>query len=353
MKRRLCCLVFISVLLVSISAPLIVSAEPKDVTNDLKGFVIHVDASAVLRELGYTEKNMSSVPRKLMIQIIRSYDESAVRHDDGDYYATITPDSPRAEVNLIGSDRISPVDVDLSHAPDSHEMFDANGSSGGFLDSDDRACLVFAIWDYPGVEIDVAGVEDVFDDISDWISSTSAYDYWNFLTNSECTYYYIYNWITWACAEYDNVDVYWIGHGITFLSDGVPTTAFISHNAWDDEQGVLLSQVYLADDFETGTYDYSTLRVGVGSFCYAWGFEDTFMDPGGSISHNRAFIGTDTEITLAYAAEYVDTWGEVWYDDYEGSAYAHSEADDVADIYLGQGQNPFNYDDISGSIWFR
>jgi len=339
----------ISMLIISISAPFLVSAEPKDVTKDQKIGNVHVDASAVLRELGYTEKNMSSVPRKLMVQITRSYHAKAELHDDGDYYVTITPDSPPAKVNLIGSDRIAPYEVDLSHPPDSHGVSDANDASGGSKDSDERACLVFAIWDYPGSEIDMPGAEDEFDNIANWISSTSAYDYWNFLTNSEAEHDDIYLWITWACATYDDVDIYWNGHGIEFMGDA----AFLSHDAWDDEREVLVSRLYLEDDFESGTYDYSTLRVGSGSFCYGWGFHDTFLSPGGSVTHNRAFMGSDTVISLDYTIEYIDTWGEVWYDDYEGSAYAHSEAADAAENYLGQGQNPISYADNSGSIWFR
>jgi hypothetical protein len=302
MRRRFCCVIIISMLLVSV-APVIFNTKPKDVTKDPKIGNVHVDASAVLRELGYTEENMSSVPRKLMLQITRSYHAKAELHDDGDYYVTITPDSPRAEVNLIGSDNIAPYDIDLSHAPDSHDVSDTKGTSGGSLDSDERACLVFAIWDYPGTEVDIPGAEDEFDYIADWISSTSAYDYWNFLTNSESTHYYIYAWITWACAAYDNVDIYWNGHGIEFMN-GV---AFLSYDAWDDDEEVITSNLYVEDDFETGTYDYSTLRVGSGSFCYGWGFHETFLDPGGSTSHNRAFMGPDTEITLAYTTEYIDT----------------------------------------------
>jgi hypothetical protein len=71
----------------------------------------------VLKELGYTEENMSSVSRKLLVQIIRSYNAKAELHDDGDYYVVITPDSSRAEVNLIGSDKIAPYEVDLFHVP--------------------------------------------------------------------------------------------------------------------------------------------------------------------------------------------------------------------------------------------
>ncbi len=122
MKQKICCLALISALLISITVPLIGSAKSNNISkpaNSMKGFKVHVDASEVLRELGYTEENMSNVSRKLLIQIIRSYNVTAVLHDDGEYYATITPDSPRAEVNLIGSNRISPYDIDLSNPPDS------------------------------------------------------------------------------------------------------------------------------------------------------------------------------------------------------------------------------------------
>jgi len=343
MRREFCCIVIISILLVSV-APVLVWTSQKDVTKDVKLGNVHVDASAVLRDLGYTEENMSTVSRKLMLQITRSYHAKAEFHDDGDYYVVITPDSPRTEINLIGSDKISPYDIDLSQPPDSRDVSYSKGIKESSLDSEERECLVFAIWDYPGTEIDIPDAEDEFDHIADWISSTSAYDYWNFLTNSESTHYYISAWITWACAAYDNVDIYWNGHGIEFMNDA----AFLSYDAWDDDEGVITSNLYVEDDFETGTYDYSTLRVGSGSFCYGWGFHETFLNPGGSTSHNRAFMGSDTEIALAYTTEYIDTWGE-----YEGSYYSHFQARAAAAPYLGQGQNHFSYNDNTGSIWYR
>ena len=91
---------------------------------------MHLDASAVFKELGYTEENMSSAPRKLLIQITRSYLEIPKLQDDGDYLLIITPDSPRAEVYLVGTDRIAPFDVDLSRSPDGKVV------SGGSKDSE-------------------------------------------------------------------------------------------------------------------------------------------------------------------------------------------------------------------------
>ena len=75
---------------------------------------------------------MSNSSRTLLIQSIRSYNVTTVLHDDGEYYATITLDSPHAEVNLIGSDRISPYDVDLSNPSESGSYHANSGNLSGY-----------------------------------------------------------------------------------------------------------------------------------------------------------------------------------------------------------------------------
>jgi hypothetical protein len=71
----------------------------------------------ILKPLGYNDT--SQLPEKLFVQIIRSYNELAYQGPDGDYYCYITPDSPKAAVNLIGTDRICAEEgyVDLIHPP--------------------------------------------------------------------------------------------------------------------------------------------------------------------------------------------------------------------------------------------
>ncbi len=96
-------------------------AEKPDATFQRPGNV-HVDASGVLETLGYTKDSMSNIPSKLMVQIIRSYNTMPVLGEDGDYYLTITADSPRAEVNLIGTDSVSPYELDLSKPPDIQDV---------------------------------------------------------------------------------------------------------------------------------------------------------------------------------------------------------------------------------------
>lgn len=350
MRWKICCLVFISMLLLS-SAAVVVRAEPQNGPKDQKIGNLHVDASAILKELGYTEKNISSVSGKLKVQIMRSYRALPELHDDGDYYVTITPNSPHAKSNLIGSDRVSPDDVDLFHAPNSHNASDIQGASGGSLDYmyNQRACLVFAIWDYPGVRLDaISDLENAYNSITDWISSTSAYDYWHFMTNDQCFFSQISGWITWACAAYESVDVYWLGHGLQWWGE----TAFLSYDAWDDFWGELPWYFYTPYDFTTNYfYDYSTLRVGIGDFCYGWGFNQIFLNPGGAVSHDRAFMGPDTPTNVGYSNAFLAEWSERWYGYYDGSWYAYAQALDAADYTLQQGENPFSYADTGTSIW--
>lgn len=355
MKTKIFSLLLVSMLLLSFTTVL-ASAEQNEqpkthFTPDLGK--VHVDASAVLRTLGYTEEDETNVPSKLMVQIIRSYDVLAVQGKDGDYYLTITPDSPRAEVNLIGTDRISPYDLDLSNVPNAVDTAEKKDLDGNNLDweLDQRAALCFGIWDYPGDTLDLPEeTEDEFNALTSDISSTSAYDYWHFMTNDDCTWYNIWAWTTWACETYRTVDIYWNGHGTEVNND----VGFVSYDAWDDNsQSVVTANLYFPDDFTTGTYDYSTLRVGLSSFCYGLGFSDTFLDPGGDTTHTRVFMGSDTVVNVAYALEYVETFGDTWYHDYENSEDAHDEAADAADTYLQSGENPITYQDTGDPIWFR
>ncbi|NLE05538.1 MAG: hypothetical protein GX638_12160 [Crenarchaeota archaeon] len=351
----------VSILLVSIVAVFVVSAEPiantKSVVsaepNSSRGLGKgHVDISGVLKELGYADEDMSDIPSKLLVQIIRSYNVTPVGDIHRGFYLTITADSPRAEVNLIGSDRIAPYDLDLSHAPDGHDISDAQKSRDDSMnyELDQRAFLAFGIWDFDGTTIDLASAAEAeYDYITADISSTSAYDYWHFMENNDCTWYNVWAWITWACSMYNTVDIYWGGHGFEVNNE----VGFVCYDAWNDSTLTLnFNLLYFADDFTTTqTYDYSTLRVGLGSLCYGEGFSNTFLNPGGSTSHERAYMSSDTEIEVDYTCEYIQTYSDEWYHDLVDSEDAHTEAAGAALPYLESGQNAFTYDDTGTPIF--
>jgi len=128
-KMKLKIVSILIVLLMLSAMSLSIADSNKDVINnsvkpiaaaDQKnaGFVCHTIISPeILKPLGYNDT--SELPEKLFVQIIRSYNELAYQGADGDYYCYITPDSPKAAVNLIGTDRICAEEgyVDLIHPP--------------------------------------------------------------------------------------------------------------------------------------------------------------------------------------------------------------------------------------------
>jgi len=346
MKRAMISIILISMLLAS-STTVFVHArtEPKDEVEPTVGDV-HVDASSVLREMGYTDENISTASTGMLVQLLRSYDVTPTILPDGSYQVTITSNSSTIEPT-------APAELqDIAPAIES-EM----GTTGTSLDSlEGKACLVVAIWDYPGTGLDIPPGEDKYDQIDYWISNYAEYDYRKDLVNSDATWYYIWAWLTWECASYGSIDVYWSGHGthISWQWPWIQITAFISYDAWDDSSGVNPGNCYVAYDFETdgihGEYDYSTLRTGIGSFCYGWGFHDMFLDPGGSETHYRAFAGPDGTSDTGYGTVYLQYWGYWWYlasySTYESYCYADEEAWEQY-----SGNTRYSYDE-TGSIWF-
>lgn len=298
---------------------------------------VYVDASAVLKQLGYTEKNIASAPEKLLPQILRSYPTYPTRSHDGDYYVTITNNSLNADaVNIVGSDTTVP--YTLPDMPNSNAATDLLA---------EKACLIIAIWDYPGTGADL-DAEYVYDMIYDWVSTSGCYDYWHTLVNDEATNYNVWAWITWACATYEDVDIYFRGHGTEVSIWGLTISAYLCYDAWDDFWGVLTWNLFFPADITSGEYDYSTMRAGVFGFCYGFGFSDTFLDPGGSTSHDRALTGPAGESYVSYSYVFIDTYCEWWYD-YSYSSYeSYLEAYDAAS---GYGGSPYSYDDTGNAIW--
>jgi len=364
-KNKILSLMLVLILIGSMATILISSAET--VTDELifkengtaqksMNNVCHtVISSEILKPLGYNDT--SQLPEKLFVQIIRSYNELAYQGPDGDYYCNITPDSPKAAVNLIGTDYICAEEgyVDLTNPPSSTETFAETSNVANQNEStmkpmtllNQRACLVFAVTDYPGSAKDLTWVQYGYDALKSNIIYTNAYDYWAFITNNSCTWSNIYNWTTWACMNYKNVDIYWFGHG--YLDTGVHS--FVSYDAVFTNGTINPAKCYYTSDFTSGTYDYSTLRFGVANFCWGGNFHTTFLNPGGSTVHNRGFIGTDTEISEGYIYYYASYWGYNWYATYSTSQSAHTSSDDQAAPYKDTGQNSYTH--YGTSMYFR
>ena len=103
-----------------------------------------------------------------------------------------------------------------------------------------------------------------------------------------------------------------------------------------------------------GTYDYTTLRMGVGCFCFGYEFADTFLNPnpGGPFFHDRAYTGPEGLTDGDYAGDFLYIWGLCWYDYEVNSWTAYSSAATYAEHELYDDMTPWSYDDtVAGGIY--
>ena len=343
MKRAIIGVLLISMLLAS-SAVVFVHAEDKNAEKTQKGIgKVHIDASPILKEFAYTEENMSNVPLKLLIQLTRAYRIHPTLLPNGDYYVKITSNSTEKITEPENPQYILPsVESDIA---------DSGGSTESLIQG--KACLVVAIWDYPGELADLDDLERSYNVILDHLSGR--YTYWHTLVNSAATRYYVWAWLTWECLTYQNVDVYFLGHGtqIEFWPYTLES-AYLCYDGWDDYWGVLLGGLYTQYDFTSyyfGNYDYSPLRVGVGGFCYGYGFNSVFLNPGGSVSHYRAYTGPEGVSNTYYSYDFQVYWNYWWYTMHYSSYESYCFARDQAVDQLLVGETPYSYVE-TGSIWF-
>jgi len=170
------------------------------------------------------------------------------------------------------------------------------------------------------------------------------------MTNGDCTHYNVWAWITWACAEYSDVDVIWMGHGTQVNG----WSAYVTYDSiwdWGWIWGINYDLLYYGDDFASGTYDYSTLRVGIGDFCYGGGFMNNFLWPGGSVTHDRAFNGPELVSNTGYSLDFLTAWDDWWipnhYNSYDSAHLARVAAQDK----IQSGESGYSYGDTGTAVW--
>ena len=307
----------------------------------------YFDDQSLLEALGINDETLKNISSSELFRLMRALPSTTQKDGNGDNHVIF---SKPASDNL------------QEDTPILDSLFDSNieiakGGSGLELISG-KAAIVVAIWDYPEDEYDLGWyIEDAYNDIMDRVESPqNPYVYVKDLTNSDATWYYVWAWITWACASYENVDIYLLGHG-TQMYWGPPYPppwdwigGYVCYDAitW---YGVDWNYVYTEWDLKSyylHNYDYSPLRFGLGGCCYGYQFENTFLDPGGSTWHDRTFIGPEGVCWNCYTWDFVNYWNYWWItvgeDSYTSFCYAYDEAEDQM-----QTGDPFSY--AGDTIW--
>jgi hypothetical protein len=214
--------------------------------------------------------------------------------------------------------------------------------------SSGKACLLAAIWDYAGTGNDLPDLANIYTSILYNADNYGDYNYLKTLTNTAATHDNIYQWLTWLCAEYGTVDVYLYGHGTILTVSGITTYAYCTYDGLNADLTWNEPKFFYANELKSNVgpnyYDYSSLRLGLGGFCYSGHFSSVFINEG------KVWIGPTAVVTTTYDLNYTSCWGYNWYALNVISYTAHLYAYNNASSHTG-GYSVFTYYSSSSAFY--
>ncbi|MCK4333139.1 MAG: hypothetical protein KAV40_06120 [Thermoplasmatales archaeon] len=316
---------------------------------------IHIDLSSRFREMGYTAENITSVSRDLVIKVLISYCEDNPFGYETEPSISFTPESRDffSEDNSVNEYNFGAEDSVVSEV----------SPQGVMTNGETKACVSCVVWDYPGEENDLgwyiehAAEDFLYEDAADY----GDYDIvFNNLENSIATRDNMDTVLEYFFDNYDNVDLYFMGHGgrsivwIIWPFWYTYEQYYCPYDSIDADTGeVILDSVFWEDDLTSDNplWDSSPMRLVMLTSCWGWGFRQEALNPGGSTSHDRAFMGKNGIGYTDYTYYYMEKWCDLWYQYSWDSSSAAAEARDYAwDESTQQGVN-MSYTDTGSSIY--
>jgi hypothetical protein len=317
---------------------------------------IYIDLSSEFRELGYTPENISSVSKDLVMSVLLSYCEE----NPFGYETEPPPYFDPENMNLFSEDDSV---MENSVAPK------VSPQGAGTRQGETKACVTCVVWDYPGDKRDLGGENGWIDSASDDYLYPYASDYgdydlvFNELDNEVATRGNLTFVLDYFFENYDNVDLYFMGHGsrlwVYIMGHWWLKSFYCPYDSiYSDTGGINTNKVFweyeLVSYAPSTDWDSSPMRLVMLTCCRGWGFKDEALDPGGSTSHDRAFAGKNGKGVTDYTYYYIKWWCHLWYyaDPSWDSSSAAAEANEYAweNIEIKQGTN-MTYADTGTAIW--
>jgi hypothetical protein len=275
----------------------------------------YVDFTAYMKGLGYTEKEVSEMSELEYLRILLT---------DG---GRINVDINMEEIcqDLFGNSTGIVSDSKLDKNIDSTTVSEEEQSGLTSRLPLTKACLIIAIWNYPDSTQYQYQIENQYPSLLSTVNTYGGYSYVKTLTNSVATKSNVLNALIGLCANYDIVDMYFIGHGFYGNNGYYGYCCYDGINSYGVIQPYGLFYGQDLKSYYLWNADFSTLRLGVGSFCYSGAFKDYFLDEGyvwigSNIGNNPSPIDSD------YVLAYMTVWGDYWYRQNVGSSTAHNSA---------------------------
>jgi hypothetical protein len=304
MKRKICLLLVSILILSNIALVAKVFGQTSNLSISENTLVINLNPQ--LRQYGYTSSNITQIPEKLLYNLIKSY-----------------PNLPSTNATAYTVPH-APTDV---VAASKAQVLTSAGTDSVIQNPGTKACLIIAIWDYPGNAHDLDQGR-----VDNWLSYIQCYaDYYGgyaytpvVLYNSAATHDNIINWLTWLCMYYNNVDVFVDCHGMQIEWWPLPPLydyGLTSYDAVNTDGSYNTNNVVFPDDLYSHyvlNYDYSALRMGIFGCCYGGCFTNSFLHPDtywpAANNHDRAIAGptppgeSNTQYNLDYIMGFVNNW---------------------------------------------
>jgi len=318
---------------------------------------IYIDLSSRFREMGYTAENITTVSIDLVMKVLVEYCKDNPFGYETEPPPNFTPESK----NLFGEDSVTEYSREVENLVTQKTTIEGSTSRDG-----DKACVTCVVWDYPGTQQDLgddngwfasAAKDHLYEDAADYGDYDIVY---NNLENSVATRDNIDTVLEYFFDEYDNVDLYFMGHGshawiwIWEPIWGYYDYYYAPYDAVDADTGdVILDNVFWDQDLPSSNplWDSSPMRMVMFVACRDWAFRQEALNPGGSTSHDRAFCGFNGVAYTDYAYHFMAKWCDLWYQYSWDSSSAAAEARDYAwEESTKQGVN-MSYADTGSSIY--
>jgi len=179
------------------------TANATDVNDSNVLPAYYVDFTAYMMGLGYTEKEISEMSELEYLRILLT---------DG---GRINIDINMEEIcqSLFGNSTGIVSDSKLDKNIDSTTVSEEEQTDLNSRLPLTKACLITAIWTYPDPRQYQPQIENQYPLLLSNVSTYGNYNYVKTLTNSAATKTAVLNALIGLCANYDIVDIYFIGHG--------------------------------------------------------------------------------------------------------------------------------------------
>jgi hypothetical protein len=305
---------------------------------------IYIDLSPIFQKMGYNRENITSVSNDFINSVFLEYCKN------NPYGYETEPPSFFTESMYFSCE-----DDSVDEYADS-ENSASSQTIATIEDDESKVCVTCAIWDYAGDSMDLGGwIEDAANFVYDGASDYGDYDLvFTELENEVATHGNITSVLDYFFENYDNVDLYFLGHGgrvfTYYLGYWQWKYFYCTYDSFEADGDFNISNVFWEQELWL-YYDSSPMRLVMLTSCWGYGFEYEALYPPGSTNHYRAFAGKTGLGVTSYSYYYLEKWCDLWYKyDWDSSSAAAEAREYAWTESEGAGAN-MTYGDSGSAIW--